>query len=211
MTTYRPDSTAVVFDLGGVLLDWDPRYLYRKLFDDEEEMEYFLSEVCSPEWNVQQDAGRPFDEAVAERAARFPHYQALIEAYFSRWHEMLHGPIQGTVDILSELRNGGYFLCALSNWSAETFPIAYRRYDFLQWFEHIVLSGEEETVKPRPRIYRRLLARIGRPAGECIFIDDVDRNVQAAQALGFNAVRFRNPEALRAELHAMGLELRPGV
>lgn len=200
-------SPSIVFDLGGVLLDWDPRYLYRKLFDDEAEMEYFLTQVCSPQWNAQQDAGRPFAEAVAELSERFPQYQAMIEAYHTRWDEMLRGAIDGTVEILAELRARGYFLCALSNWSAETFPFARRRFEFLDWFEVIVLSGEEETIKPDPAIYRILLERIGRPARECVFLDDAPRNVRAARDLGFTAVPFESPARLREQLKALDLDV----
>jgi 2-haloacid dehalogenase len=163
--------------------------------------------VCSPQWNAQQDAGRPFAEAVTELSERFPQYQAMIEAYHTRWNEMLRGAIEGTVEILAELRARGYFLCALSNWSAETFPFARRRFEFLDWFEVIVLSGEEETIKPEPAIYRILLERIGRPARECVFIDDAPRNVRAARDLGFTAVPFESPARLREQLKALDLDV----
>lgn len=196
MSDKSDNRPAVVFDLGGVLLDWNPRYLYRKLFNDEAEMETFLATVCSPQWNLQQDAGRSFANAIAELSVSHPQHRRMIEAYYTRWGEMLAGPIEGTVSILSELRELGFDLYALSNWSAETFPIAHRRYDFLQWFDTIVLSGEEKVVKPDSRIYHILLQRIGRNARECIFIDDSPDNVAAAKALGFDAIEFTGPGAL---------------
>jgi 2-haloacid dehalogenase len=197
---------AIVFDLGGVLLDWNPRYVYRSLFKgDEAAMERFLSEVCTSEWNSRQDAGRPLVEATAELLALHPQHGELIEAYYGRWEEMLAGPIEGTVAILEELHSRGHYLCALSNWSAETFPIAYKRYEFLKRFQTIVLSGEEKLIKPDPAIFQVLLKRIGRRAEECLFIDDVPANAQAARQLGLQAIDFISPEDLRVQLSRLGL------
>jgi 2-haloacid dehalogenase len=199
-------NPAIVFDLGGVLLDWNPRYLYRSLFKgDEPAMERFLSEVCSPEWNSRQDAGRPLAEATAELLARHPQQGELIEAYYGRWEEMLAGPIEGTVAVLEELHGQNHYLCALSNWSAETFPIAHKRYDFLGRFQTIVLSGEERLIKPDPAIFQVLLRRIGRRAEECLFIDDVPANARAARQLGFEAIVFTTPQDLRLQLDRRGL------
>lgn len=195
----------IIFDFGGVLIDWNPRYLYRQLFDDEAAMEQFLAEVCRPEWNAQQDHGRPFAEAIAELVAQFPAQEALIRAWWERWPETMSGAISGTVEILSELRAADHRLFALSNWSAETYPHAEARFEFLQWFEYVALSGRLKLSKPQPEIYLHLLEKIGQPADECLFIDDSPSNVAAAQQLGLQAVHFTSPTALRAELQQLGL------
>lgn len=202
--TGRP---VVVFDLGGVLIDWNPRYLYRRLFDDEAAMERFLADVCNDAWNVQQDAGRSFEQAVEEAAGRHPEARPLIEAYWRRWDEMLAGPIVASVAILEELAADGVELHALTNWSAETFPIARERYRFLDLFRTIVVSGEERVAKPDPKIFEILLARIDRPASACLFIDDSAKNVDAASALGFDAIRFERDEGLRDALINRGFAL----
>jgi 2-haloacid dehalogenase len=210
----RPPVTAAVFDLGGVLIDWDPRHLYRRLFDgDDAAMEAFLADVCNASWNALQDAGRPWDEATAELVARHPEQRLLIEAYRARWPEMLAGPIGATVGILGELRRAGVPLFALSNWSAETFPVARERYEFLSWFDAVVISGEVGICKPDPRIYRHLLAANGLDAASTLFVDDHAANVEAAAALGFVALPFRGAPKLRADLEALGLlpALRTGV
>ena len=193
-------AQVVVFDLGGVLIDWNPRYLYRQLFDDEAAMERFLAEVCHSAWNEEQDRGRTFADAVEEAAALYPEQRALIEAYHQRWDEMLAGPIEGTVAILAELMEAGHELHALTNWSAEKFPIARERYAFLDWFATILVSGETRLIKPDPRIFQLLLERIGHEAAACIYIDDSLKNIAAAAALGFDAIEFRSPETLRRAL-----------
>ncbi len=195
----------VVFDLGGVLIDWNPRYLYRQLLDDEREIERFLAEVCHPEWNEEQDRGRTFAAAIEEAVARHPGERALIEAYHHRWHDMLAGPIAGSVEILEELKQTGVELHALTNWSVEKFPIARERYDFLGWFESILVSGEVGLIKPDPRIFRLLLESIGRAAADCVYIDDNAKNVAAAGALGFDAIHFQGPEPLRRDLVRRGV------
>jgi 2-haloacid dehalogenase len=195
----------VVFDLGGVLIDWNPRYLYRQLIDDEREIEQFLAEVCHAAWNEEQDRGRTFAAAIEEAAARHPGERALIEAYHHRCHEMLAGPIAGSVQILDELKQAGCELHALTNWSVEKFPIARERYDFLGHFESILVSGEVGLIKPDPRIFRLLLEGIGRPAADCIYIDDNAKNVAAAEALGFDAIHFEGPEPLRRDLVRRGV------
>jgi 2-haloacid dehalogenase len=205
-----PKPTAVVFDLGGVLIDWNPRDLYRTLFDDEAEMEAFLSEVTTQEWNAQQDAGRPWSEAVEALVALHPGRRELIEAYWHRWPETLGGPIQGTVDILAELGSRGVRTYALSNWSAETFPLARPRFPFLEWFDGILISGEAKLVKPDPRIFAYLLDKFGLEAGSTVFIDDSAANVRAAAEAGLVAVRFMDPAHLRRELVALGLPAAQG-
>jgi 2-haloacid dehalogenase len=198
--------TTVVFDLGGVLVDWNPRHLYRTLFPgDAAAMEDFLATVCTPAWNEAQDAGRSWVEATASLKSQHPEKAALIDAYFERWEEMLGGAIDGTVEILAALRRRGVPLYALTNWSAETFPFARRRFDFLGWFDGIVVSGEEGLIKPDPRIFRILLDRHGFAASDAVYIDDVARNADAATALGFHGIRFSDPAALRRELAALGL------
>jgi 2-haloacid dehalogenase len=205
----RPMATerirAAIFDLGGVLVDWNPRHLYRKLIADEAAMEAFLAEVCTQEWNEQQDAGRPFAEAVARLCAEHPDHAALIAAYDARWDEMIAGAIDGSVAVLAELRARRMPLYALTNWSAEKFPVARERFDFLTWFDDILVSGEVGLKKPDPRIFRMLLDRHGLAAEHCVYIDDVERNVTAAAAIGLAALQFRTPERLRDDLAALGL------
>ncbi|AGG88470.1 MULTISPECIES: HAD family phosphatase [Rhodanobacter] len=200
-----PRFDTVVFDLGGVLLDWNPRHLYRRLFDDEAAMERFLAEVCTAHWNERQDAGRPWREAIAGLSAQHPQHAGLIAAYRERWDEMLRGPIEGSVAILDELRARGVPLYALTNWSQETFPLARQRYGFMAAFRGIMVSGEERLIKPDPAIFRLLLSRHGLEAARTVYIDDAPRNVEAAARLGLHALHFRDPATLRAELCRTGL------
>jgi 2-haloacid dehalogenase len=197
---------AVVFDLGGVLIDWNPRYLYRKLFEgDDAAMERFLAEVTTPEWNGRQDAGRTWADAVASLTREHPEHAELIAAYAERWPETLGDAIHPTVEILDDLRRTGVRLFALSNWSAETFPLARPRYPFLEWFEGIVISGEVQIAKPDARVYRHLLERYSLEAATTVFIDDSAANVDAAGALGMIAIRFEDAAALRRALAGLGL------
>ncbi len=196
----------IVFDLGGVLIDWDPAYLYRKMFDDPKEMEYFLTEVCTPSWNAEQDAGRSWEDAINLLLPDFPKYENEIRAYFGRWTEMLGGPIEGTVDILREIKEGGrYRLYALTNWSAETFPFALERYDFLQWFEGTLVSGAEHLKKPDRRIYDLLLDRYQIDGPTALFLDDSMANVEGSIAAGLPAIQFHNPAQLREDLQQKGI------
>ena len=197
--------TAVVFDLGGVLIDWNPRYLYRKLFDDEAAMEAFLADVVSPEWNGQQDSGRTWAEAVEVLSREHPEQRDLIAAYWHRWQETLGDAIAPTVAILEELRESGVRLYALSNWSAETFPVARPRYPFLDWFDGIVISGEEKVAKPDPVIFRHLLDRYGLDPATTVFIDDSEANVRAAAAEGIVALQFVDAATLRGDLRRLRL------
>jgi 2-haloacid dehalogenase len=201
-----PPRRVVVFDLGGVLLDWNPRYLYRKLFaGDEAAMESFLANVCTPEWNERQDAGRSFADAVAALLPRHADQAELIAAFGQRFDEMIAGSIDGTVAILAELKRAGLPLFALTNFSAETFRPQRRRFEFLSWFDGIVVSGEEGVIKPDPRIFRILLERYGITPEEAVFIDDNPANAAAAAALGIHGIHFRSPGLLRGELDAIGL------
>ena len=196
----------VLFDLGAVLVDWNPRYLYRDHFDgDEAAMERFLAEVCDDEWNRAMDAGRPVADAIAERSRRFPEHARLIALWASHWPQMLKGEIPATVELLAALRARGLRLFALTNWSAETFPVARRRFDFLGWFEHIVVSGEVGLAKPDPRIFAHAIERCRLQPARTLFIDDNADNVRAGREAGMTALQFRNPEALRAELRSLGL------
>ena len=198
--------SAVVFDLGGVLIDWDPRHLYRKVFvGDEAAMEAFLATVCTPEWNAQQDAGRPWAEAVASLVREFPAERERIVAFHERWPETLGGPIEGTVAILGELRAHGMPIYALSNWSAETFPVARARYPFLGLFDGIVISGEERLAKPDSRLFRILFERFQLNPRSTIFVDDGEPNIAVAAELGMLSLRFMGPAALRADLRTLGL------
>ena len=152
--------TTIIFDLGGVLIDWNPRYVYRHIFDTEEKIDWFFENICTNEWNENQDAGRSLQEATEELVAKYPEYEKEVRAYYDRWEEMLGGPINETVEILRSLKDAEkYNMYALTNWSAETFPVALERYDFLQWFDGIVMSGEEKTRKPFADIYQILLTR----------------------------------------------------
>jgi len=201
-------TKAVVFDLGGVLIDWDPRYLYRKLLADEATVEEFLATVCTPEWNAELDRGRPFAEGVAELVERHPEHAANIAAYHERWPEMVSGDIPGTVEVLAELRAAGVPLYALTNWSAETFAITRGRFEFLEWFDGLLVSGEERVTKPDPAIFRLLVDRFGLDPAATVFVDDAEANVAAARRLGIDAIRFTGPEDLRRELVARRLLAR---
>ncbi len=200
-----PAIDAVIFDIGGVLLDWNPRYLYRKLFDDEPTMEWFLSEVCSMEWHEANDRGVPFAVTCQQLAARHPEYAEQIWAWGRRSEEMIAGPIDGTVEILRELRRRGVPCYGLTNMEAETYPQRLARYDFLRWLDGTVVSSAEGVIKPDPEIFRRLLERFRLVAERTLFIDDSARNVAAAAAVGIQTEQFRSPEALRDRLVAAGL------
>ncbi len=198
--------TTIIFDLGGVLIDWNPRYVYSKIFENEENINWFFENICTNEWNENQDAGRSLHEATEELAFRFPEYEMEVRAYYGRWEEMLKGPIQETVEIFRILKQfDKYRFYALTNWSAETFPVALKRYDFLAWFDGIVMSGEERTRKPFPEIYQILLNRFNISASEAIFIDDSLRNIKGAEAVGINGIHFQSPQQLSEDLKGMGI------
>lgn len=196
---------AVAFDLGGVLIDWDARYLYRSLLPDDAAVAAFLEEVGFDEWNTALDAGRDWDEAIEWLSARHPARRLLIEAFRDRWEETLGGPIEGTVAILEELREAGVRTFALSNWSRRTFDIAAPRFPFLRGFEGVVISGDVGATKPDERIYQALLDGFGlRPEGT-VFIDDRADNVAAASRMGLVGIRFVDAASLRGSLAALGL------
>ena len=202
--------TTIIFDLGGVLIDWNPEYLYKKVFDNEKEMKSFLARVCTPDWNEEQDGGRSIKEATETLAKQYPEHEQNIEAYYSRWPEMLRGPIDGTVEILHKLRQSSrYKLYALTNWSTETFPIARERYQFLGWFDGIVVSGEEKMRKPDPAFYKLLFEKYGVDVTEALFIDDNVRNVEAARKLGIDSIVFTTPDDLIREFAIRNIVLNP--
>ncbi len=194
----------VIFDLGGVLIDWEPRRLFRKIFKDEKEMEFFLSNICTPAWNEQQDAGRPIAEATHQLIVKHPEYAQQIKAFYERWPEMLGGAIEGTVEILKELKAAKtHRLYALTNWSAETWPVALEQFEFLQLFEGILVSGVEKIKKPDPKIYNMILDRYDIVADKSVFIDDSLRNIKGGEACGIHGIHFQNPEQLNGELYEM--------
>ena len=206
MTKSNHKAQAIIFDFGGVLFEWDPRYLYRKLFNgNHETMERFLADIDFYEWNLQQDKGRPFAEGVAVLSRQFPHYADLIRTYDQRWEESIVGPIQPVVDIARSLKQAGHRLYALSNWSAEKFRFLRPRHEFFEWFDDILVSGEVKHIKPDPRIYTLFLERIGRTAEACVFIDDSEPNIVTARQLGFITIRYESPEQLTSALKALGL------
>ena len=208
MTTAQahPIIDTVIFDLGGVLIDWNPRHLYRKLFgDDVDAMERFLREVCNTEWNEQQDAGRSWEDAVQEAIARHPSEATMIRAYHERWHEMIAGALDQTVAVLDELRAKGIRILALTNWSHETFPVAVERFPFLQWFEGVLVSGTEGLKKPDPAIFALMIARYQIDPQRAVFIDDLQRNIDAAQAAGLHGIHFSGAQQLRTDLRKLGL------
>src|SRR6266436_1171505 len=196
----------VLFDLGAVLIDWNPRYLYRPLFgNDEAAMERFLAEIVPPEWNHQIDAGKPFSEAVAERIRDHPEHADLITMWKDGWTKMLREPIAESVAVLGELRQRRHRLYALTNWSAETFPLARAKFGFLDWFEDIVVSGEVKLAKPDPRIFALTIERCRLDPARTVFIHDSPCNVEAGSNAGLHALHFTGPQKLRTELVRLGL------
>ena len=194
----------VIFDLGGVLIDWNPDKVYKSVFKNNlEKMEYFYAKICTQNWNENQDAGYSMAKATEERVALFPEYEKEIRMFYGRWDDMLGDQIQGTVDILKELSDDpNYKVVALTNWSHETFPKAIAKFSFLQWFEGILVSGEEKTRKPFPKIYELTLSKFNLKAEESLFIDDNLRNIQAARKFGIHSIHFQSPEQLNKELVA---------
>ncbi len=193
----------IIFDFGGVLLDWNPRYLYKSYFNNDEEMEHFLADICNGEWNIKQDAGRPFAEAVKELQAKFPEYAEAIQMYDDDWEKMLKCELPGSIDLLKELKSMGYGIYGLTNWSAEKIGYAFANYSFFSLFDGIVVSGVEKVVKPDRKIYEILLERYSLKPGECVFIDDNQDNVDMAKVLGINAIRFDNIGNVKEHLETL--------
>lgn len=191
----------IIFDLGAVLIDWNPRYMYRTLFNDEAEMEHFLANVTTSDWNEEQDGGRSLYEGTEFLVNKHPEHEEKIRAFYSRWDEMLGEAFHDVVAIFKQLKEKEqYKIYALTNWSAETFPIALQRFDFLNWFDGIVVSGTEKMRKPTPEFYHILLDRYQIKANEALFIDDNYRNIQAAENLGIQCIHFTSAEKLIEEL-----------
>ena len=199
----------IIFDLGGVLIDWNPEYLYLDIFGgDRVKMNAFFEHVCTMDWNENQDAGYPLAQATEDRIALFPEYEILIKKYYGQWEEMLGEAISGSVQVLKKLiENPNFRVVALTNWSAETFPVALKRFDFLHWFEGIVVSGTEKTRKPYPEIYQITLDRFNIAPSETLFIDDNLRNIKGAEALGINGIHFSTPEKLITDLNNFKIKL----
>jgi 2-haloacid dehalogenase len=205
VTVTRTALQAVVFDVGGVLLDWNPRYLYRTLLPDDDAVEEFLAKVCTPAWNAEQDAGRTWAEAVADLSARFPEHDDLIRAYDERWVEMVGGVFDDTVALLAELRAAGVRTYALTNFSAEKWEVSLEHWDFLRGFDGAVVSGVELVSKPDPAIYHLLLQRHGLSPEATFYTDDLQHNVDAARQVGISAEVFVDAGTLRRQLAANGL------
>jgi 2-haloacid dehalogenase len=197
----------IIFDLGGVLIDWNPRYVYRTIFDSEEKINWFFETICTSDWNEMQDEGRSLQEATEELVKQHPEYEQEIRAFYGRWEEMLGGPITETVEVFRQLKaSGKYKMYALTNWSAETFPVALQRYDFLGWFDGIVMSGEERCRKPYPKFYQLLLDRYHVKPHKAVFIDDNLRNVKAAEEMGIKTIHFQSGAMLQEQLKELGVE-----
>ena len=200
-----PPIEAVVFDVGGVLLDWNPRHLYRKLFADESEMEMFLTEICSPAWHAPHDRGVSTAASCEELASRYPEYSELIWAWSRRSEEMIGGVDTGTVEVLRAVKETGLPCYALTNMEAETYPLRLRRFPFLRWFDGTVVSGQEGVAKPDPAIFTRLLDRFGLMAKTTLMIDDTQENLYAASKPGMQTIQFRSSRELRTQLESAGL------
>ncbi|MFB9841953.1 HAD family hydrolase [Mucilaginibacter ginsenosidivorans] len=198
--------TTIIFDLGAVLIDWNPRYMYRTIFEDEAEMEKFLAEITTSDWNEEQDAGRTLHEGTEILIQQFPEHEHHIRAFYGRWDEMLGEAFHETVEIFRQLKESGkYKIYALTNWSAETFPVAFERFEFLKWFDGIVVSGEEKIRKPTPEFYHILLDRYNVKPREALFIDDNYRNILAAEKIGINCIHFTSAEQLEVELKRLSV------
>jgi len=200
---------AIIFDLGNVLIDWNPRYVYRQIFKSEEEVEWFLENVTTLEWNENQDAGYPLHKATEDLINQHPEWEPEIRAYYGRWLEMLGEAIHDTVEIFRQLKEkDNYKLYALTNWSAELFPHAKERFEFLKWFDGIVVSGEEKMKKPSAEFYKLLLDRYHLDPAKTIFIDDSLRNIKGAEAVGVTGIHFHNATQLKEELERYGIEMK---
>ena len=200
---------AIIFDLGGVLIDWNPRYVYQQIFKTGEEVEWFLQNVTTLEWNENQDAGYPIHKATEDLISKHPEWEPEIRAYYGRWLEMLGEAIHETVEIFKQLKESGkYKLYALTNWSAELFPHARERFEFLKWFDGIVVSGEEKMRKPSTAFYKTLLDRYHLDPAQTIFIDDSLRNIKGAESVGLTGIHFHNPQQLKEELREKGIKIK---
>ena len=191
----------IIFDLGGVLIDWNPEYLYKKIFSNDQEMRYFLTHISTKKWNEEQDAGKSLNEATEELSKQYPAYKKEIQAYYGRWEEMLGGPISESVALLERIyQTRKYELYALTNWSNETFPVARQQFPFLNYFKGIVVSGEVKIKKPDPRIYHFILNKYNLISQKTIFIDDSESNIEIAKNLAIHTIHFKDPQQLCKKL-----------
>lgn len=194
----------VIFDFGGVLVDWNPRYLYRDYFQNENEMEYFLKYICSPEWNLEQDRGRPLSEGIVLLQSKFPEFHSMIELFYDKWEPMLKSGNAKTIDLLYKLKKK-YKIYGLSNWSAETISIAYKKFSFFKEFDGIVISGQEKMIKPNKQIYHLLLDRYNLNIEETIFIDDEINNIKAAKEIGLYTIHYESANKLEDSLSEINM------
>ncbi len=202
------DIKNIIFDFGGVLMDWDPRYFFKDYFQDDEKMEYFLTHIAQSEWNEQQDKGRSLAEGTEIQVKKFPEWEKEIRAYYDNWTVMLKSDIPQNVEVLRKLKHTKYQLFGLTNWSEETFPYALENYDFFQIFEgKIVVSGTEKLIKPDPAIWHVLLERYHIQAGESVFIDDNPKNIEMAKSLGFTTIQIHPDTDLEKELISVGIDI----
>lgn len=204
-----PTIKTIIFDLGGVLIDWNPEYVFLKEFrGNREKMDWFLNEICAWDWNMNQDAGYTLSKATEERVAMFPEYEDLIRMYYGRWEEMLGYTHEDTLEILENVvNNPNYHVYALTNWSGETFPVALQKFPWLQWFEGILVSGDEGMRKPYKEIYELMLSRYNINPHEAVFIDDSLKNVEGSEAVGIKGIHFTNASSLKKELRTLGIAL----
>ena len=198
----KKEIDTIIWDLGGVLIDWNPIYVFTDdYFDTTETRDYFLEKVCTHDWNENQDAGYPIIKATEERVALFPEWESAIRDFYGRWEEMLGGPVEGSLEIFRQLKSKEELnFYALTNWSAETFPIARKRFDFLKWFDGILVSGEEKLRKPFPEFYKLMFDRFPINPDRSLFIDDNLRNVQAAEELGIYSIHYKSADQLKISL-----------
>ena len=194
----------IIFDFGGVLVDWNPRYVYRDYFGDDEKMEWFLENICTDPWNIEQDRGRSLNEATEFLVEQFPEWETEIRMYYGQWETMLKDAIHETVEILLELKKK-YKIYGLTNWSAETFPIALDRFEFFQVFDGILVSGKEKLIKPDEKIFERMMEKFNLKPENCLFIDDNLKNVEASRKFGITTIHFVNPDDLREKLVELGI------
>jgi len=195
---------SIIFDFGGVLVDWNPRYMYKDVFENNSEMELFLTQICSEDWNLQQDTGRSLSEGTRVLQDKFPEHRTNIQLYYDQWEKMLKSDIPENVAILPQLKLK-YKLYGLTNWSAETFPVALKRFSFFKYFDGIVVSGEEKMVKPDEDIFYLILKRYNLRAGNCLFIDDNLKNINTANKLGFSTIHLKEMTDLKTELSLLGI------
>ena len=203
MTKQNSTIKNIIFDFGGVLMDWNPRYFYKDYFNDDEKMKYFLKHVAEDEWNAEQDRGRSLKDGTDIQVAKFPEWETEIRAYYDNWTTMLRSDIPENVAVLRQLKHSNYELFGLTNWSAETFPIALDRFEFFQVFDGILVSGKEKLIKPDEKIFERMMEKFHLKPESCLFIDDNLKNVEASRAFGIQTIHFINPEDLKEKLVEM--------